>query len=1055
MSVGAPGTRYARSGGVNIAYQVVSDGPRDLIYVPGWVSNIDSMWNEPTLARFLERLASFSRLILFDKRGTGLSDRLPAELPTLETRMDDVRAVCDAVRSPAVALVGHSEGAPMSALFAATYPERTTALVVIGGYARRQEAPDYPAGIPAAVHEAFLAEIAADWGGPVGLDVRAPSRIGDVRLHESWARYLRSAASPAAALALTQMNAEIDVRPVLGAVRVPTLVLHRTGDRAISVEAGRDFARRIPDARFVELPGDDHLPWIGDVDRLVGEIEEFITGVRGGLSRTGCSRRSCSRTWSGRRSMPPRWATSAGAICWTPPPLVRERAGTVPRPRGGHCRGRLSRHVRRAGPGGPLRTRLVEALRALGIQIRAGVHTGEIELTGDDVRGHRRPHRRAGGGPRGARRGPRHPHGAGPRRRFRPRSSWTAASTTSRASVRAGSTPSSTLEHPGPVRREPIARCRTPDPRPFRVSRRIEASSDAAGVGCSRVGRHRGSAGRASCGPCARRVVGGKGVTTAEALARGRECFARRAWADAFAELSAADREARLEPEDLERLATAAYLIGSDEDSVEAWERAHRALLSRGDVVRAARCAGWLVFVLLNGGEFARGAGWLARARRLLDDGPRDCAERGHLLVPEAFQRAVAGDWPSAHAISGQAAEIGDRFGDLDLVTLARNVQGRALIAQGRTVEGMALLDEVMVGVMADEVSEIVAGAVYCSVIEACQEVFDLQRAQQWTAALTHWCDSQPDLVPFSGNCLVHRAEIMELHGAWADALDAAQRACERLLRRPQPAVGAAFYRQGELHRLCGALAQAEDAYHQASRWGREPQPGLARLRLIEGQVDAAEAAIRRAADEAQGRLARSRLLPALVEIMFAAGDARAARAAADELSEIADDLDAPLLRALAAHAQGAVLLLEGDARAALGALRHAWAAWQELEVPYEAARVRVLIGLACRQLGDEDTALMELDAARWVFEQLGAAPDLARAQTLSRKARAKPPGGLTARELEVLRLVATGKTNRSIAADLFLSEKTVARHVSNIFTKLGLSSRAAATAYAYEHDLV
>jgi DNA-binding CsgD family transcriptional regulator len=295
----------------------------------------------------------------------------------------------------------------------------------------------------------------------------------------------------------------------------------------------------------------------------------------------------------------------------------------------------------------------------------------------------------------------------------------------------------------------------------------------------------------------------------------------------------------------------------------------------------------------------------------------------------------------------------------------------------------------------------------------------------------------------------------MELHGAWADALDAAELACERLLRRPQPAVGAAFYRQGELHRLCGALALAEDAYHQASRWGREPQPGLARLRLIEGQVDAAEAAIHRATDETQGRLARSRLLPALVEIMFAAGDARAARAAADELSEIAEDFDAPLLRALAAHAQGAVLLLESDARAALGALRHAWAAWQELEVPYEAARVRVLIGLACRQLGDEDTALMELDAARWVFEQLGAAPDLARAQTLSRKARAKPPGGLTARELEVLRLVATGKTNRSIAVDLFLSEKTVARHVSNIFTKLGLSSRAAATGYAYEHDLV
>ena len=544
-------------------------------------------------------------------------------------------------------------------------------------------------------------------------------------------------------------------------------------------------------------------------------------------------------------------------------------------------------------------------------------------------------------------------------------------------------------------------------------------------------------------------------MTSAEARERGREWFDRRAWADAVDELSAADREAPLEPEDLERLATAAYLIGRDGDSVDVWERAHLELVNRGDTQRAVRCAGWIVFVLMNTGEFARGGGWLARAHRLIDDVQDDCAERGHLLVPVAFQHAFAGDWPTAHAISTQAAEIGDRFGDIDLVTLARNIQGRALIAQGRTVEGMTLLDEVMVSVMADEVSEIVAGAVYCSVIEACQEVFDLRRAQQWTTALTHWCDSQPDLVPFSGNCLVHRAEIMQLHGAWADAVDAAQRACERLIRRAQPAVGAAYYQQGEVHRLRGEFSQAEEAYHQASRWGREPQPGLARLRLAQGQIDAAEAAIRRVVDEAQDRVTRSRLLPALVEIMSAAGDVAAARAAADELSKVADDLDAPLLRGLAAHAQGAVLLLEHEAQAALAALRHAWTAWHELEVPYEAARVRVLIGLACRQLGDQDSAEMELDAARSVFQELGAVPDLARAQELAWKEAAKPAGGLTARELEVLRLVATGKTNRSIAADLFLSEKTVARHVSNIFSKLGLSSRAAATAYAYEHDLV
>ncbi|HEY6696469.1 MAG TPA: LuxR C-terminal-related transcriptional regulator [Solirubrobacteraceae bacterium] len=543
-------------------------------------------------------------------------------------------------------------------------------------------------------------------------------------------------------------------------------------------------------------------------------------------------------------------------------------------------------------------------------------------------------------------------------------------------------------------------------------------------------------------------------MTTSAACARGRDAFGRRAWADALAELSAADRDAPLEPEDLERLATAAYLAGRDDDSVEAWERAHHELLRRGAVLPAARCAGWLVFVLLNGGEFARAGGWLARARRLVDD-QGDCAEQGHLLVPEAFQHAYAGDWPSAYAIAGKAAEIGDRFADIDLVTLARNIQGRALIAEGKTVEGMTLLDEIMVAVMADEVSEIVAGSVYCSVIEACQEVFDLRRAQQWTAALTHWCDSQPDLVPFSGHCLVHRAEIMQLHGAWTDALEAAQQARERLLQRAQPAVGAAFYQQAELHRLRGEFAQAEAAYQQASRWGREPQPGLARLRLVQGQVDAAAAAIRRVVEAAQDRVARSRLLPAHVEIMLAAGDIPAARAAADELAEIADALDAPLLRALAAQADGAVRLLEGDAQAALGALRPAWTAWQELEVPYEAARARVLIGLACRQLGDEESAEMELDAAQWVFGRLGAGPDVAHAQSLSGKAAARPASGLTARELEVLRLVATGKTNRVIAADLFLSEKTVARHVSNIFTKLGLSSRAAATAYAYEHDLV
>jgi DNA-binding CsgD family transcriptional regulator len=533
----------------------------------------------------------------------------------------------------------------------------------------------------------------------------------------------------------------------------------------------------------------------------------------------------------------------------------------------------------------------------------------------------------------------------------------------------------------------------------------------------------------------------------------GRQAFERQVWGDAFRNLSAADIEHPLGLEDLERLAVAAYLVGRGEDSVEAWTRAHKDCARHGDVAHAVRCAFWLAFGLLNKGELARGGGWVDRAQRLLDDASLDCVERGYLRYLTALRAIFEGDGATAQATFGPACEIGGRFGDAELVTLARVGVGRCLIYLGEVAAGVGLLDEAMVAVTAREVSPIAVGDVYCTLIEACQELLDLRRVEEWTTALSHWCESQPDLVLYRGQCLIHRSEIMMLHGTWPDAMEEAVRACERLA--DEPAVGAAFYQLAELHRTRGNFEKAEAGYRRANQFGREPQPGLALLRLSQGHVDRASVAIRRVVDEAEDPMRRAQVLGAYVEIVLMSGDVVAARAAADELSMIAAEMNAPFLRAQAQRCAGAVLLADGDARAALGVLREAWRGWRELNAPYEAARVRVLIGLACRALGDDDSAEMELDAARSVFQQLEAAPELARVEELSGITSVAPAGGLTAREVQVLALVATGKTNRAIATDLFISEKTVAHHVSNIFTKLRLSSRSAATAYAYEHDLV
>jgi ATP/maltotriose-dependent transcriptional regulator MalT len=525
---------------------------------------------------------------------------------------------------------------------------------------------------------------------------------------------------------------------------------------------------------------------------------------------------------------------------------------------------------------------------------------------------------------------------------------------------------------------------------------------------------------------------------------------------DAYKALSRADQTSQLGGEELGLLATSAFMIGRDDVFLGSLERAHHAHLDAGEAMRAVRCAFWVGINLALRGEVSRATGWLGRAQRLVEREEDDCVERGYLLVPVMLRHEANGDWDAAYTAAAEASEIAERFGDADLLALAVHEQGLILVNQGQVEEGLGLVDEAMVAVASGELSPVVTGIVYCSVISGCQEVYALRRAQEWTAALTRWCEAQPEMVAFSGQCLVHRAEIMELHGAWRDALDEARRARKRCEQgKNWMATAQAFYRQGEVHRLQGEHAAAEEAYRDASRSGWEPQPGLALMWLAEGKGDAAAAALRRALGETTKPLKRARLLPAYIEIMLTFGEVEEARSACGELEEISARYESGMLDAMVAHAKGAVDLTEGDARSSLLSLRRAWRAWQELEVPYEAARVRVLLGLACRALGDDDTAALELEAARDLFAQLGAAPDLARVDSLTRRAPFVDDRGLTARELQVLSLVTAGQTNRAIASELVLSERTVDRHLSNIFAKLGVSSRTAATAYAYKHKLV
>lgn len=545
------------------------------------------------------------------------------------------------------------------------------------------------------------------------------------------------------------------------------------------------------------------------------------------------------------------------------------------------------------------------------------------------------------------------------------------------------------------------------------------------------------------------RPVGAEDAT----LERARAALARFDWPAAYSMLAGTAEASG--PEAQAVLAEAAWWLGQLDECITAREQAYARFERAGEGRAAARMAMLLYDDQCFKGRRAVARGWLQRAKRLLEAEPA-CLERGQLLTREAEVAHGEADLERAIDRARQALELGRALGDADLVADALQCTGRLLIAAGRPAEGLAFLDEAMLSVAEGTLGPFATGKVYCSLISACEELGDYQRALEWTDVGARWSEDHPSAV-FPGLCRVHRAELLQLKGAWAEAEEEARRACTELCDVHLFNAGAGFYGIGEVRRRLGDLDEAQAAFRRAEEMGFQPQPGLALLRLAEGRVDAAAAEITRTlSEEPWDRLRRAKLLPAYVEIVLAAHDVESARIAVEELDAIAAEYRTPGLSGAALLTRGRLALAEGDVRVACGTLRQALHEWEALDLPYEMASTRVLLGLARREAGDEDGARASLDAAVALFQRLGAGADAGRARALREDGDpASLPAGLTAREAEVLRLVATGLTNRDVAGELFLSEKTVARHLSNLFVKIAVSSRAAATAWAFEHGIV
>jgi DNA-binding NarL/FixJ family response regulator len=541
-------------------------------------------------------------------------------------------------------------------------------------------------------------------------------------------------------------------------------------------------------------------------------------------------------------------------------------------------------------------------------------------------------------------------------------------------------------------------------------------------------------------------------VVGSDPLQQARAAHQRHDWAAARDQYAVARYTTPLSAADLVAAGDAAWWLGQTDDALADYEAAYRLLTDEEQSAPAARVAMEIGFLCVLRGDAVGGSGWIARAGRLLSGQP-ECVEHGYLLSMEIDEAIAATDWERAIAAARRVQDMANQYDDRTLHSAGLVGEGVALVKRGSVTDGLAVIDEAMIAVRAGDVAPDWAGNFYCQVMALCHELADPRRAREWTNATELWCGGFTSAAMFAGICRVHRAQLRQFGGEWSQAEADARRVCDELADMNVAVVAEGNYQVGEIQRGRGDLAGAEESYRRAHELGRDPQPGLALLRLAQARVPAAAASIRAAlATQPDDRLARARLRAAQAEIALAAGELDLAWEASTEVGQIAAAYASPGHAATARQLLGATLLAHGQPAEALVELGAAGQAWHGLDAPCHAARVRLLSAEAYRALGDEDRAGLELDAAEAVFDRLGAVADAKRVAEL--RGRAVLPDGLTPREAEVLALIAAGLTNREVATELIVSEKTVARHLANVFTKLDLSTRTAAAAYAFEHGL-